>query len=232
MELRAGIADWNGIGRFFAQSGSVCAGDWCITRFMSPDGSDAHEAAEIDTTVPFWERACVAKMEQGKPEAFSPLVRYYSGHIYVHLYRMVRNREEAEDLTQETFVLAYRKIGSYDRTRPFRNWLYAIATNVGKNAARSRGRRIPSARDEQGTEVWVANEGGVELIESRELGDRLAGAVDRLPESQSALIQLYYQEGFTIGEAAQVLEMSEGAAKTALHRARKALRTMLEKDGS
>ncbi|MFP6615946.1 MAG: RNA polymerase sigma factor [Candidatus Hydrogenedentota bacterium] len=197
---------------------------------MNPDGSDARDPKEIDTGVPFWERACITKMEQGKPDAFSPLVEYYSARIYAHLYRMVRNREEAEDLTQETFVLAYRKIRSYDRTRPFRNWLYAIATNVGKNAARSRGRRIPSAREDPGTEVSVVDDGSAELVESHELKDRLAKAVDRLPAPLPMLIQLYYQEGLTIVEAAKVLEMSEGAAKVALHRARKTLRTLLEKD--
>ncbi len=230
MELRAGIAGWNGPGYFFAQSSSVDARDWCITGFMNPNGSDALGPKVIDTEVPFWERACVAKMEQGKPDAFSPLVEYYSARIYAHLYRMVRNREEAEDLTQETFVLAYRKIGSYDRTRPFRNWLYAIATNVGKNAARSRRRRIPSALEDQGTEVSVVDDGSAELAESHELKDRLAGAVNQLPDPLPVLIQLYYQEGLTIAEAAKVLEMSEGAAKVALHRARKTLRTMLEKD--
>jgi len=59
--------------------------------------------------------------------------------------------------------------------------LYAIATNVGKNAARSRGRRIPSAREDPGTEVSVVDDGSAELVESHELKDRLAKAVDRLP---------------------------------------------------
>ncbi|MDK1046370.1 MAG: sigma-70 family RNA polymerase sigma factor [Anaerolineales bacterium] len=197
---------------------------------MSSERSSARRPEDAHAAGPYWERSCVEQMERGKPEAFNRLVEYYSARIYAHLYRMMRNREEAEDATQETFIRAYRKIGSYDRTRPFRNWLYTIATNVGRNATRSRGRRIPSARTDPGTETSLADDRSVDLPESRELKDWLVSAVDRLPGSLPLLIQLHYQEGLTIREAAGVLGMSEGAAKVALHRARKRLRTMLEKD--
>lgn len=230
MELRIGISEWGGLGSFFAQSSSVHPKGWGITAFMSPERSDVRRSDDADAAGAHWERACVEQMEQGKPEAFDRLVEYYSARIYAHLYRMMRNREEAEDATQETFIRAYRKIGSYDRTRPFRNWLYAIATNVGRNVARSRGRRIPSARTDSGTEISVADARHVDLAASRELKDRLVLAVDRLPGPLPLLIQLHYQEGLTIREAAEVLGMSEGAAKVALHRARKTLRTMLQKD--
>ena len=197
---------------------------------MSPDHSETHASHDIHSATPNWERACIVQMERGNPDAFSQLVDYYSARIYTHLYRMVRNREEAEDLTQETFILAFRKIKKYDRTRPFRNWLYTIATNVGKNSHRTRGRRIPSIQKDQGSEVSVLENRDIDLPESHELKDRLAAKVDRLPPPLPMLIQLYYQEGFTIREAAQVLDMSESAAKAALHRARKSLRIMLEKD--
>jgi len=169
-------------------------------------------------------------MEQGNPDGFQRLVNHYSARIYSHLFRMVHSREEAEDLTQETFILAYRKIGQYDRARPFRNWLYAIATNVGRNAYRSQGRRIPSAQIDLRTEDTVAAKSHRDLPERHELKDRLAAAVNGLPDPLPMLIQMYYQEGFTVREAADVLGMSESAAKVALHRARKTLRTMLEKD--
>jgi RNA polymerase sigma-70 factor (ECF subfamily) len=216
--------------RLFLQSSSVRVFDWCITGGMTSSSSDAHVPAVIDTSVSFWERACVVRMDHGSPDAFNPLVEYYSARIYTHLYRMVRNREEAEDLTQETFVLAYRKIGSYDRTRPFRNWLYTIATNVGRNALRARARRIPALHDASEADAAVAKDSGETQIERLDLKDRLASVVDQLPDPLPALIQLHYQEGLTIREAAVILDMTEGAAKVALHRARKTLRTMLRKD--
>ena len=201
---------------------------WCITAFMSPSDSDAHSLDTIDTRVPQWEGACIAQLDQGKPEAFNPLVHFYSARIYAHLYRMTGNREEAEDLTQETFVRAYRKINHYDRSRPFRNWLYTIATNIGRNAARARGRRIPSVKED--TTVEISDTRATALSEQHELKDQVAQAVNQLPDPLPLLIQLHYQEGFTIREAAQVLGMKESAAKVALHRARKTLRTMLTKE--
>lgn len=232
MDVHMGISEWAGHNHIPVLSGCVPKGFWCITAFMSPADSNACTPSDIDTSIPHWERTCIVNMDQGKPEAFTPLVQHYSSRIYAHLYRMVYNREEAEDLTQETFVLAYRKIRSYDQTRPFRNWLYAIATNVGRNAARSRGRRIPSAREDQGTEVRVLDNRNVSLHEDREQKEWLASAINTLPDPIPILIQLHYQEGFTIRESAQVLGMSESAAKVALHRARKTLRTLLKKDTS
>lgn len=228
MESRTDIAPWSGL----AQSPSVRTAISCITTRMSPAHSDAYSINHINTDAPNWERACVVQIERGNPEAFDHLVHHYSARIYAHLFRMIRSREEAEDLTQETFVLAYRKLDSYDRARPFRNWIYAIATNVAKNALRTRSRRIPSAREDQNEEAFSANDQSTNLHEARELKAQLAAAVDHLPEPLPMLIHLHYREGFTIREAAQILQMTEGAAKVALHRARKTLRTILEKDES
>ena len=102
----------------------------------------------------------------------------------------------------------------------------SVATNVGKNAARSRARRIPPARYDQGAEVEVIDE-KTNSVKTHEMSDRLAHEVERLPDPLPTLIQLHYQEGLTIREAAIVLGMSEGAARVALHRARKTLRTIL-----
>ncbi len=230
MELRMNISKWPGHGNIFLQSSRVYAGDWSVTTFMTPDRSKAPAHEDEHSANPRWEQACITRMEQGNPNGFQRLVDHYSARIYSHLFRMVHNREEAEDLTQETFILAYRRIRQYDRSRPFRNWLYAIATNVGRNAYRSQGRRIPSAREDQLLDERAAVERDTELPERHELKDRLAAAVNGLPDPLPMLIQMYYQEGFTVREASEVLGMSESAAKVALHRARKTLRTMLEKD--
>jgi RNA polymerase sigma-70 factor, ECF subfamily len=231
MELRMNIVNWPGHGNVFAHSSRVYAGDWSVSTFMTPDRSKTPAREDTSSANPHWEQGCIDRLERGNPDGFQRLVDHYSARIYSHLFRMVHNREEAEDLTQETFILAYRKIGQYDRSRPFRNWLYAIATNVGRNAYRSQGRRIPSAREDLGTEERVADESDTDLPERHELKDRLATAVNGLPDPLPMLIQMYYQEGFSVREAADVLGMSESAAKVALHRARKTLRTMLEKNG-
>jgi RNA polymerase sigma-70 factor, ECF subfamily len=232
MEMCMDISVRNNLHHFFAQSSSVDLENEGTMDPMTPDRSHVRRANDSDAVDPHWETASIAQMGQGNPEGFNRLVEHYSAPIYSHLYRMTLSREEAEDLTQETFIRAYRNIGSYDPARPFRNWLYTIATNVGRNALRSRGRRIPSARLDQGTEVSVADERGSGVIEGRDRKGWLLSAVDRLPDPMPTLIQLHYQEGLSIRESAEILGMSENAAKVALHRARKKLRILLEKDKS
>ena len=199
---------------------------WCITASM-----DAKQTGPtIDTTIPNWERACVAQVKNGIPDSFTPLVEFYSGRIYAHLYRMVYNREEAEDLTQETFIRAYRKISTYDPSRPFRNWIYTIASNIGRNAARTKSRRISTVPELTQTGESVFDFYAVSEDNSTGVKEQLSLAVNQLPEPLPVLIQLFYQEGFTIRECAQILDMGESATKVALHRARKTLRTIMLKE--
>lgn len=180
-----------------------------------------------------WEAECVARVLSGERGAFDALVDAYTARIYTHVYRMTRNREEAEDVVQETFLRAYRNLGSFDRARPFRNWLYTIATNLALNAIRSRQRRgcgIALDFDDVMDAVHTQAEDARDLAARGELSDRLARAVSLLPAQPAALVHLHYMEGMTIREAADTLNMNEEAAKVALHRARKRLRELLDKE--
>ncbi len=174
---------------------------------------------------------CIAQVRAGHPGAFDRLVQAYSARIYTHLYRLVRNREEAEDLTQEAFIRAYRFLHQYDGRRPFRNWLYTIASNVGLNALRSRQRRgryeSNDASDEHAAALAPSAESPLRDAVRQELRDRLLGAVESLPAQAAMLMHLFYFEGLSVQEAAEILGMSEANAKVTLHRARKRLREQL-----
>ena len=181
--------------------------------------------------------ASIARARAGDPEAFAYLVDEYSGRIYTHLYRLVRNREEAEDLTQDAFLRAFQNLSRFDGSRPFRNWLYTVATNVGLNALRSRRRRGWPVRLDAETEGYplrgrlaARDEDGRQRAERGELRERLAVALKRLPARSALLMHLHYYEGMSIREAAEIAGLREGAAKVALHRARKSLREWLLED--
>lgn len=159
----------------------------------------------------------------GDGAAFDRLVERYSHRIFTHLYRLVRNREEAEDLTQETFLRAYRNLHRFDTTRPFKSWVYKIATNAGLNALRSRRRRgVALPLDGQESVAQHPAESP-----RREMRDELAHAMEGLAQQPAMLVHLHYREGMSIREAADVVGMNEGSAKVALHRARKRLRELL-----
>lgn len=183
-------------------------------------------AATIET-----EQSWAAQARAGHPEAFDRLVEAYSARIYTHLYRLVRIREEAEDLTQETFIRAYRFLHQFDGRRPFRNWLYTIATNVGLNALRSRQRRVHYESNKAGDEDVLATAPSPadphRDAELDELRSRLARAIETLPPQAAMLMHLFYYEGLSVQEAAEIAGMNETAAKVTLHRARKRLRELL-----
>lgn len=174
-----------------------------------------------------WEADCIRETQQGRPEAFNPLVSRYAPRIRAYLYRMVRNQEEAEDLTQETFIKAFRNLSRFDAERPFRSWLYTIATNTGLNALRSRKRRgTPVELDAErvaspGTVVERPAAYGMGREEALEL------ALAQLTERAARLVALHYQEGFSLAEAGTMMGLTENAAKVAVCRARKQLRKIM-----
>lgn len=189
---------------------------------MTSTGSDATEC-DVDG----WESDCIRETQQGRPEAFNPLVSRYAPRIRAYLYRMVRNQEEAEDLTQETFIKAFRNLSRFDAERPFRSWLYTIATNTGLNALRSRKRRgTPVELDAErvaspGTVVERPAAYGMGREEALEL------ALAQLTERAARLVALHYQEGFSLAEAGTMMGLTENAAKVAVCRARKQLRKIM-----
>jgi RNA polymerase sigma-70 factor (ECF subfamily) len=170
--------------------------------------------------------ALAVQSQRGQRNAFDALVKRYHARLYTHLYRMVRNREEAEDLTQETFLRAYRHLAHYDSARPFRNWIYTIATNLGLNALRTRQRRERIANTDS-SRLINAPDAGESPAAPSERAERMADAIKELPPQSAVLIHLHYHEGMRIREAAEVVGMTENAAKVALCRARKILRTLL-----
>lgn len=189
-------------------------------RRVSPHGSTMPVSDTDDVT---WEAECIRRTQGGHPDAFNPLVARYAPRIRAYLYRMLRNREEAEDLTQETFIKAFRALHRFDAERPFKSWLYTIATNTGLNALRGQKRR--------GTQIALDPEMPARFGGSNEQsagsGEKLELAMAALSPRASQLITLHYHEGFSLLEAGRVLGMSEGAAKAALCRARQELRTRM-----
>ncbi len=183
------------------------------------------------------EQGLLERAKTGDQEAYGELVDAYAASIYTHVYRLVRHRQEAEDLAQEAFLRAYRYLPRFEQGRPFRPWLYTIATNLAYNALRARGRRghlVASGAEGARPENWETASGEKPMawdhLDAEERRNRLADAVAQLPEQAAALIHLHYHEGMALRQAGEILGLSETAAKVALHRARKKLRALLEKD--
>jgi RNA polymerase sigma-70 factor (ECF subfamily) len=149
----------------------------------------------------------------GSSAAFATLVHRYHGRVFAFLFALTRHRQDAEDLTQDTFLRAWRKFGRYDPGQPLLPWLFTLARRQSIAALRKKACPLPEVlpfpeepapQDDHGQWLWE--------VARRDLS----------PDAYSAL-WLHYREELCLKEVADVLGKREGAVKVLLHRARKSL---------
>lgn len=161
---------------------------------------------------------------QGDADAFALLVERYLGRVYNLCLRYLGDAQEAEDITQETFLRAYQHLWNYDPRRPFWVWLRTIAVRLCIDRLR---RRRPQVRLDtlpfQGS--WFREEAPLpeERMLQAEQQERLYRLVQQLPPVDRALVVLHYWEGLSYQELAETLNLTVSAVKSRLFRARKAL---------
>ena len=162
--------------------------------------------------------------QQGNTEAFGQLVAEYQRAVFNIAYRMVGNRQEAEDVAQESFVKTYQALERFDRERPFAPWLYRITTNTALNWIK---RRRPEAELEEETLHVSATDGPEAQTIAAEASERLRTAVAALPPNYRAAIELRHFQGLTYQEMSEVLGVPLSDVKSWLFRARRRLRETL-----
>lgn len=170
----------------------------------------------------------VSRYLSGDSQAFDLLARRYQERLYRLAYRMLGNREDALDAVQETLVRLLRSLSGFQGQAKFSTWLYRLAANTCIDYRRQRGRGAQTVP----LEVEVAP---VELVEDPDVhcekGFReyvLNQALKQLPDAQRLLIILRDREGLAYEQIAAVLGIEVGTLKSRLHRARGALRRVLE----
>jgi RNA polymerase sigma-70 factor (ECF subfamily) len=174
----------------------------------------------------------------GEEAAYRELIRRYERPVFTLLYRMVRDRELAEDLAQETFVKALNALASYRGEFKFSSWLFKIASNAAIDQLRRRKFDTlsldgsPHAATAEQTDATVLQVGSpdatpLQQVEARELGGAIEAAIGRLRPEYRACILLRHVEDRTYEEIAEILDLPIGTVKTYIHRARHELREML-----
>jgi len=166
----------------------------------------------------------VERVRRGDGTAFDALVRRYLQQAFAVAYRILGQREDAEDLVQEAFVAALEHIDTFDTGREFRPWLLRIVANRALNARRSRDLRRTEEIPEHaaaGTRSPAAD------MEQREMEQRVRQALEVLPERQRAIVQLSGFEGLNSTDIGEILNIPAGTVRWELHQARRALRETL-----
>jgi RNA polymerase sigma-70 factor (ECF subfamily) len=166
----------------------------------------------------------VERARAGSATAFEALVRQYFRAAYAVALAVVRNPAEAEDLTQEAFLVAFEQLHTCREPERFAHWLFQVVRNRAKNrASQTRGReRALQALPEAGSDE--------QLVSNTGLKARLLAALDHVSEVQREVVLLHDLEGFTHGEIAAALDLSEAMSRQHLFQARKKLRELLEPD--
>jgi RNA polymerase sigma-70 factor (ECF subfamily) len=178
------------------------------------------------------DRELVEQWRKGEADAFASLVRRHQRRVFGLLLRMLGNREEAEDASQDTFLNLHRHGHRFRSESRFSTFVYRVAVNAALNRRRSLGRRRAHAEAfEEAQSVGHLGPSADPDPERALAGDELRARLGRellaLPEALRAPVVLFDVEGLSYGEIAEVLEVAEGTVKSRIHRARQALRTQL-----
>lgn len=165
---------------------------------------------------------CIQRTLSGDRNAFGVLVERYQNPVYTLAFRMMGDRDEAEDVAQAAFVKAYEKLSSFDAEYKFFSWLYRIAHNEAVNALERRQRH--DVLDEE-TEA-------VELAPVRsDLNDIVNSCLLELSVDHRSVIVLKHFEGLSYDEVARTLGIPEKKVKSRLFSARTALRDIMTRKG-
>ncbi len=184
------------------------------------------------------EQALIDRVLAGDVSAFEDLVVAYEKKIYNLALRMTRNPSDAEDITQEAFLKAYRSLKSFRKDSGFYVWIYRIASNLCIDFLRKekQGSTLPLNLPEEDGE-WTVELPDFsalpeEELERRELRESIRRGLDALPEKQRQILVMRELSGLSYARIGEILDLEEGTVKSRISRARAALAKLLRQDGN
>ncbi|MFT6059262.1 MAG: RNA polymerase sigma-70 factor (ECF subfamily) [Lentimonas sp.] len=206
---------------------------------MSITGSVSKAFAHAGET-PVSERdldwSVVQRVQAGNVGAFDQLVQKYREHIFSVIYNMTSNREDASDLTQETFIKAFQAIARFKGKSSFFTWIYRIAINTTNTFLKKRSRRRYISYENINEEVTTSEIFERLTAKSRsekgalvhELQEKLNDSLQKLSTKHRAVVVLHEIEGLSHSEIAEITKTSVGTVRSRLHYAKQQLQSYLK----
>ncbi len=180
------------------------------------------------------EQRIIQRAKNGDRDAFAELVDLYKDKIYHVSYRMLGNRQEAEDVAQETFLRVYANLDSYDPKYKFSTWIYRIASNLSIDVIRKRKKNLSIDAEITGADgvdwhdrLADTSKGPEEEVLTDELQEEVQGAIMGLSPKYRVVMLLRYIENLSLQEISEVVQLPVSTIKTRIHRGREALRKKL-----
>jgi RNA polymerase sigma-70 factor (ECF subfamily) len=179
----------------------------------------------------------LAKLARGGDRAaFEELVQLFKDKIFHLAYRMLGNRQEAEDAVQETFLRVYLNLNRYDETQKFSTWIFRIGTNLCIDRLRKKkpnyslDAELPEGEGGDWYAMLASEEASPEeQVIVSETQQHIRHSIEAMPDKYKAVVVLRYLQDMSLQEIGEVLDMPVTTIKTRLHRGREFLRQQLEK---
>ena len=172
---------------------------------------------------------------EGDERAYRELVERFQRPVYSVAFRMVRSAEDAEDITQETFVRVFRSLARYDPTRSFEAWLFTITTRLSIDLMRRRRvrpvsltREDPETGDDRTLDIEDTGLKPDEVTAHAEEERQTRDLIDSLPPHYRIVVMLRHQQDLSYEEIAETLRLPLGTVKARIHRARALLKSRFE----
>ncbi len=165
----------------------------------------------------------------GDTNAFAELVTRYQSLVYTVAYRMIKNKEQAEEVAQDSFIKAYKSLNAYRGDAKFSTWLYTITYRKSLDAIKSQKRRVTSefVEDISEGEIGVVGD-ALSYIQDKERKEIIANSILKLPEDEAAIVTLYYFEEKSVKEIVEIIGLTADNVKIKLYRSRKKLYSILK----
>jgi len=178
---------------------------------------------------PNTDQQLIDKTLKGDTRAFGELVERYQAFVFTIVIRIVKVREEAEEVAQDSFIKAFQSLASYRGESKFSSWLYSIAYRKALDALRKNKKNSSLELIEEITEGDCSViENALSYIEDQERSNVIKKCILELPEKEAAIITLFYFEEQSIKEIAKVTQLTEDNIKVKLYRSRKKLFSLLK----
>jgi len=172
----------------------------------------------------------ISKVLSGDQQAYGSLVSRYQNYVFTLALRFTKNREDAEEVSQDIFIKAYRALADFRGASKFSTWLYTIVNTTCITFLRKKRLEVHSLDNEKVFEVADSQDSGMRanLVEQKSRVSMVNNAIKMLSTDDAEVITLFYKGEQTLEEIAQILGIEANTAKVRLHRARTRLKEKME----
>lgn len=176
----------------------------------------------------------INQVKQGRKQAFNALILAFEKDVFSLCMRMLKHREEAEEVAQDSFIRAYQRLKSFKEQAKFSTWLYRITYNNCLNRLKANKKQLLHTEWQEVHQESSHTEESMNVLKSKERVHFVGLALGELAAHEAALINLYYQNECSLAEMQEILDIPKETLKVQLHRARKrfemALSTILKSE--